>query len=404
VPVFEYQAKVAPGEILRGEMAAENAEAVAARLTERGLYPVAVAAKGDAAWGVRTTLGLARKPKRPALVLFTRQMANMLQAGMTLHAALDLVIKQTSSGQMKSILMALEEHLRQGSRFSEACAAHPAVFSKFYANMIRAGEAGGMLALVLDHLADFLEKEEDVHKQIRAALTYPLFMLAMGLLTVSILLTFVIPRLVSMFEEMGQTLPLPTRMLVAISSFLSQHWVVILLALVAIVVLVRSQRAKPEFRERIDRLKLRLPFLGQLVVQGEVTQFARTLNALLAHGVPIHLAFEVVVAACKNLILQAELRHAGEAIRQGGRLGASLSASTHLPVTLSQMIAIAESTNQLEVVLDRIATAGAKDVERKVSLFTRLLEPAMIILIGAVVGFIVFAMMLPIFQMDFVVQ
>ncbi len=403
MPLFTYQAKVFPSEIVHGEMVADSVETVAARLIEQGLHPTAITHKQDEQ---RARLNQFRASRRShgAVVLFTRQLASMLAAGITLHAALRLLAAQPAPNPLQSVVKHLAECLRDGHRFSEACAAWPKIFSAFYVNMIRAGETGGMLELVLEHLADFLEKEDEMRKQIRVALAYPALMLTMGALTTSILLTFVVPRIVSMFDAMGQVLPWPTRLLVAISGFSSHYWPLLMSAVIGLVLAIKAWRVKPEFKQKFDRLKLRLPVLGVIIVQAEVTQFARTLSALLAHGVPVHHAFEVVIAACKNSILQTDFRRTAEAIRRGGPIGATLLHSPHLPAMLGQMISVAEETNQLETVLEKIADAGAREVERRVALFTRLLEPAMIILLGAVIGFIVFAMMLPIFQMDFMVQ
>lgn len=405
MPVFKYQAKASPEETVNGEAAADSVESLAARLIDQGLYPVGISRLQEGhvlrAGGRNMRV---RRPRRAALALLTRQMAGMLTAGLTLHAALRLLSSQALYKPMRVVLDDLVERLRDGQQFSTACAAWPGVFSALYVNLIRAGEAGGMLELVLDHLADFLEKEDEVRRQIRAALAYPVLMLGLGMVTVSILMTFVVPRIVSMFDDIGQTLPLPTRVLVAVSGFLTQYWPVILVAGIALAMAAKIHRPTSEFRRKAHNLMLRLPFLGRLIIQGEVTQFARTLSALLGHGVPIHRAFEVAVAASRNMILQAEFQQAGEAIRRGRGVGASLLQSAHLPAVLGQMLAIAEETNQLETTLDKIANSSGREVERMVAIFTRLLEPVMIIIVGAFIGFIVFAMMLPIFQMDFVVQ
>lgn len=407
MPVFKYTAKAAPGETVSGEMHAENVTALSARLHEMGLFALEVTpVRNGRAARPHGPMALFRKsvPNKSALVVFTRQLASMLEAGLTLHTAIQLSQKQAEPGPMQEILRDLAERLRDGYRFSDACAAWPKIFSEFYINMIKAGEAGGMLELVLDHLADFLEKEDNVQKQIQAALAYPVLMLGMGLLTVVLLLTFVVPRLVAMFQEIGQSLPLPTRILIAISGFLSHYWQYLLPAMIAIGLAVRNRYTQPGFRESLDRQKLALPFFGKLIVQGEVAQFARTLGALLGHGVPIQRAFEVVIAACKNTVLRAQFQRAADSIRAGRRIGASLLECQGLPTMLGQMVGIAEETNQLELVLGRIAKSGAQEVERRVAIFTRLLEPIMIIAVGAVIGFIVFAMMMPIFQMNFAVQ
>lgn len=404
MPVFRYLAKASPEEIVTGEMQAESSDSLVAQLTKIGLYPVEISLREEPALRASHFRILSRKPARGALILFTRQMANMLETGITVHAALHILQKQTTPGPMRQILQDLEQRLRDGYPFSEACAARPKVFSKFYVNMLRAGETGGMLPLVIEHLADYLEREDDAQKQVRAALAYPTLMFGMGMITITLLLTFVVPRIVSMFDEIGQTLPLPTRILVSVSHFVSHNWAWMLLVVIVLIISIRMKRANPNFKLKLDDFKLRLPFFGSLIVQAETTQFARTLSALLGHGVPIHQAFEVVVAACKNLILQEQFRQAAEAIRRGERIGVSLLAGNRLPPLLGQMISIAEESNQLETVLEKIANSGIREVERRVAIFTRLLEPAMIVLLGTVIGFIVFAMMLPIFQMDFVVQ
>jgi general secretion pathway protein F len=405
MPVFAYCAKASPTEIVAGEMAAESAEVLAARLFEKGLHPLEIARKEELRHSATGARGFfSRRAAKRTVVLFTRQVAHMLEAGMNLHAALRLLVRQSSLGPLLHVARDLAERVREGQKFSEACAAWPKIFSAFYVSMIAAGEAGGMLELVLQQLADFLEKEDDLRQQVRVVLAYPLLMLAMGAATVVLLLAFVVPRMVSMFDEMGQTLPLPTRILIAVSAGMASYWWLLLLAGIFLRQILQARRGRPEFQIALDAFKLRMPFLGPLQVEAEVAQFARTMSALLARGVPVHRAFDVVLAACKNLVLKTEFQAAAEAVRRGAGLGAGFARGRHLPALFGQMLTIAEETNQLEIVLEKIAAASAKEVERRVTLFTKLLEPAMIILVGAVIGFVVFAMMLPIFQMDFVVQ
>ncbi len=405
MPVFKFMAKLSPEEIVEGEMQAESASALVTHLTESGLFPVEISAvKERHVLGENALRFARRKPARKALILFTRQLANLLEANMTVHSALLILQKQAGVESLHLILKDIISRLQDGQSFSKACAAWPKLFSNFYVNMVRAGEAGSMLGLVLLHLADHLEDEDSVQKEIRAALAYPILMLGMAMITVTLLLAFVVPNIVQMFDEMGQTLPLPTRILMLISNFVSRNWLLLAAVVAGLAGLVKINLAKQNFREKLDELRLKLPFFGTLTIQAEVVQFARTLGALLAHGVPIHKAFDVVVASCKNLALQKEFKASAESIRHGGRIGASLLQAEFLPPLLGQMISTAEQTNQLETVLDRIAVSEKKEVERRVAIFTKLLEPAMIVVLGAVVGFIVFSMMMPIFQMDFVVQ
>ncbi|RMI25803.1 MAG: type II secretion system F family protein [Calditrichaeota bacterium] len=405
MPLYNYTAKASPDKVVRGEMYAQNTSALSDRLIGMGLHPLdIVPAEEEQGLPHRWWRRFLRAPARADLIRFTRQLATLVGAGVTVHGGLELLSKQYAQSPMGRVLEGILERVRDGQRLSEACSAWPEVFSEFYVNMIRAGEAGGMLELVLDHLADFLEKEDEVRKQIQAALAYPVLMLIIGMITVTVLLTFVVPRIVDMFQEMGQQLPLPTRMLIGVSHLVTHWWWLLLILLVGGVALGKTRLSQPAFRRRVDGWKLKLPFFGGLIVQGEITQFARTLSALLSHGVPVHRAFEVVMAACKNSVIREEFRQAGEAIRKGARIGRSLQAGKHFPDMTARMLSIAEETNQLETVLERIARSGSREIERRVAIFTRLLEPAMIILIGGIIGFIVFAMMMPIFQIDFVVQ
>lgn len=405
MPAFRYLAKASPRETVRGEMRAENSAALVARLTEQGLFPLEIEqVRDDGQKRFALQSLFARRRRRAESITFTQQLALMLFSGLTLHAALGLLQKQYKGRPMQQVIHDLVEKLRDGQRFSEACEAWPAYFSKFYVNMIRAGETGGMLELVLGHLAEYLEHENDVRRHIQVALAYPLFMLGMGLITVSVLLTFVVPNIVSMFEDIGQALPLPTRILVVLSDLASAYWPVALLLIASGALFWHFKGNDPALRKKLDEYKLRLPFFSGLIIQGEVAQFGRTLGALLAHAVPIHLAFEVVVASCKNRIIQSEFQAAATAIKRGGGIGASLSTARHLPAMLGDMIRVAEETNQLENALNKVAQASARDVEQRIALFTKLLEPAMIGLLGLMIGFIVFAIMMPIFQMDFVVQ
>ncbi len=405
MPVFEYMAKAAPNQVVRGRMQAESESALIHKLSEKGLYPLDISPVNG---GMRRNMPgvtlFQRKKIAGYRLLMTRQLANMLAAGMSLYDAINYLRHQLPPGPFQDVVRDIQEKLKEGYRFSEACQAWPKVFSPFYVNMIRAGEAGGMLDLILDQLADFLENEDEVRKQVQTALIYPAVMLSMGLITVTVLLTVVIPKIVSMFEEMHQTLPFPTRVLIQVSNLATRDWPLLLLGAAGMYGLLRIARRRPSFQWWLDRVKLRLPFFKDLLIQAETTQFARTLSALLAHGVPVQQALKVVMASCKNRIIRREFARVAESVRQGGRLGAGLRGSPVLPPLFGEMIAIAERTNQLEETLKKIADAGAREIERRVNIFTRMLEPTMILLLGLVIGFIVFAIMLPIFQIDFVVQ
>jgi type II secretory pathway component PulF len=265
---------------------------------------------------------------------------------------------------------------------------------------VRSGEVGGMLGSVLARLADIAEKEDEVYVKVRAALIYPALILFVGMGTVAALLIFVIPRLVSLFQEVGQTLPLPTRILLELSGWLASYWWVVVVAAAAAAFLVRRATRAPGARLTIDRAKLRLPLWGVLIKKVEIARFARTLATLLNQGVPILPAMQVVVQATGNELLRGELQQMGEQLRGGATLSQGMRRARLFPTFVTHMVAVGEEAGAMDRALFKVAETYEREVDRAIKSMTSLIEPLMILIVGAAVGFIVISMLLPIFEID----
>jgi type II secretory pathway component PulF len=266
--------------------------------------------------------------------------------------------------------------------------------------MVRSGEVGGMLGGVLARLADFGEKEDELLVKVRSALAYPTLILLVGMGTVAVLLIFVIPKLVSLFQEVGQVLPLPTRILIGLSGWLAGYWWLLASLAGVAIFLVRRVRLLPGGRMAIDRIKLRIPIMGPLIKKVEIARFAQSLGTLLSHGVPILGAMQVVGQATGNELLKAELRQIGEQLKGGTSLSQGMRQGSVFPLLVTHMVAVGEEAGTLDRALFKIADTYEREADRAMKLMTSLVEPAMILVMGSLVGFIVISMLLPIFQID----
>jgi type II secretory pathway component PulF len=314
--------------------------------------------------------------------------------------ALDTILGQTQNRYLKSILAEVISRIKDGKSFSEALGNYPDVFSNLYISMIKAGEIGGNLEETLSRLEDFSQKEQELKSTIKGALAYPAFIAVVGALTISILIGFVIPRLIVMFQDMGEILPLPTRILIATAGFLKGYWWFIL-SIVFIIVFICIRRFKnPEGRIAIDRLKLKLPLAGVIIQKIEISRFARTLGTLISSGIDIIPALEIAGGVINNVIMKQEIRRFQEEIHQGGSFTTSIKNSKFFPVFVTNIVSVGEEAGTLERSLLQVADEYSKEIERTLKTLTRLVEPAMILLMGLIVGFIVISMLLPIFQID----
>ena len=335
----------------------------------------------------------------------TRQLATLLGAGLPLVQSLTTLIAQTSHPQLKTILSRVREEVNEGNSFSQTMTHYPQVFPAFYLNMVRAGEASGTLHLVLERLADFSEKQQALKGRVRAALAYPLFMFLIGSVVLFFLVTFVVPNVTRIFDEMHQTLPLITIILIGVSRFLETFWWVIVAGLIGAFVALKYFLSKTQKgRTLLDRTLLALPVIGQMNRKMAVARFSRTLGTLLESGVPLLASLEIVRNIVGNSLISAAIQKAGHDVREGQSLSAPLARSGIFPAISVEMISVGEQSGNLEPMLYRIAEAYEKEVESSITMLTSLLEPIMILVMGLAVGFIVVSILLPIFEMNQLVR
>jgi len=399
---YRYKAKDSRKEMITGILEAETEQAALAKLSQMGYFPLSIEREEASSEGQTDplSLGFFTRIRRRDITFFTRQLADLLESGLPLMRAIDVLWEQTENRRLQEVLASLASQVREGKSFSEALALYPKIFSNLYVNLVKSGEVGGMLSEVLARLADFGENEEELRTKVRAALAYPILILFVGMATVAVLLIFVVPKLVSLFQDVGQILPLPTRILIEISQGLVHYWWVVLSMVVLSVFLLRRGRLSQRVRLAIDGVKLRLPVWGPLIKKVEIANFARSLATLLSHGVPILQAMQVVVRATENELLRGEFERIGEQLKGGTTLSQEIRRGRMFPALVTNMVAVGEEGGNLDRSLFKIADTYEREADRAMKLMTTLVEPVMILVMGSIVGFIVIAMLMPIFEID----
>jgi len=405
MPRYIYKAKRSPTEIIEGKIEAENQHQAAVKLSERGLFTINIEEE-TSAYIKRSRnpfFFLAHIPLRD-LSNFTRQLSNLLDSGLTMLNGLGVLIDQTDNLRLRQVIESVRGDVKDGATFSAALAKHPKVFSVLYVNMVASGELSGTLEGVLRRLSEFLEKDEDMLSKIRASLAYPMLMAFVGSVTIFVLLSFVAPRLTAIFSDLGQALPLPTQILITISSFFSKFWFFILALIAAAAILFGRWAHTKAGKTTLDKLKLKLPFIGQFVKKAEISRFGRTLGTLVANGVPIIQAMNVATNTIDNDIIKEELDKARKDVVEGASISRSIKKTGHFPSMMVNMIAVGEESGSLESALFKVADAYDTEIDRTIKTITSLLEPVLILFMGIIVGFIVIAMLLPIFQLNMMVR
>lgn len=402
MPKYTYIAKPHPNKTIQGEIEAESEQDAVSKLTKSGFFPTLVKLKELAT----EREGIFRFHKIPSrdIVMAIRQLASLTEGNVNILSGLTVVSSQTSNKHLRAILIDIINKVKDGKSLSESMALYPAVFPGLYTAMIHSGEAGGNLELSLRRLADFLEKEEEFKNSILAALTYPAFIFSVGVVTVIILIGFVIPRLVTMFEDMGEILPLPTRILIGTSDFLRSYWWFILAVTAAFVFLLRRLYRLPQTRLVWDNFKIRIIILGEIILKTDIGRLMRTLSLLLSSGIPIVSALDISTSVIQNQMLKLQVQRFKDEISSGSSLSSCLKNTRLFPAFVTNIVTVGEETGALESSLLRIADDYEKDVDRSLKTLTRLFEPMVILVIGLVVGFIVLAMLLPIFQINLIVR
>jgi len=406
MPVFEYIAINTASKRVKGVLDADSTQAARQKLREMELMPVQVGETTKTAKPTRevTLSEFFARPKTADIALFTRQLAVLLRAGMPHVDALDAVLDQIESKGLIKIVYQIKETISEGAALSVALDQHKRYFPKLYVNMVKAGESSGALEIVLFRLADYMDKQLALRRRVTSALMYPSLMIVVGFGVLFFLMTYIIPTITKIFLQLNRALPAPTVILINVSSFLRSYWWA-MAALFALALLLLDQYQRTEGgRARWDRLKLALPIFGKLNRKMAVARFARTLGTLTQSGVNLMDSLEIVKSIVDNRVIALAVDDAQESVRKGEDLASSLKRSKVFPPVVIHMIALGERSGQLEDMLISVADTFDDEVDTTLAGIVSLLEPAMIVIMAVVVGFIVLAMLLPIFDMNRIVQ
>ena len=407
---FRYQAIGQTGAAVQGIIEAEDRKAALRLLGQRGLFPsnleicgtngVTMAAPGDAS-GKASAVGRGRGVSRKDVTAFTRELSALVSAGIPIPQALDSLGEENENPTFRDVVLRIAESVQRGVALSAALEEHPKLFGKLYASMVRVGEEAGQLPVVMADLANLMEHEDEVRGEVKAAVAYPVFVLCFGFITVTILLTVVLPRLFSMLEEILPVLPLPTLILLRISNVLHRDWIAILLVSGAVVVGgLWKFLSTPKGAEAWDKLKLRLPVVGSIFRAAALARFARTLGTLVKAGVSLLPALKIVENTIGNRVLAAQIARVAEETRGGDSLAGPLRKLGIFPRTVVQMIDVGEETGKLDEMLLKVAAIEERQMRADIKVLISLLAPVLIVGVGGVIGFMVIAILLPIFKMS----
>jgi len=410
---FRYRALGGGGASVGGVIEAEDRKAALRLLGERGLFPssleiapaLAAAVNADTAPSAdnpvlrREASVFGKRVGRKEITAFTREMSALLGAAIPIPQALDGLAEEENPA-LREVIAKVAESVRKGASFSAALQEHPSLFPNLYVSMVRVGEEAGVLPKVMSDLADLLEHEDEVRSEVMSAVAYPLFVLGFGVITVTVLLTWVMPRLFGMLQEMLHVLPWPTLLLLKVSGFMHRYWLAVVLGVPGVIAGAWYYRRTPEGGELWDRLKLRLPVMGSVFRAAALSRFARTLGTLAKSGVSLLPALKIVENTIGNRVLARQVARVAEETRGGDSLAGPLRKLNLFPRTVVQMIDVGEESGKLDDMLLKVAEIEERHMRARTKTLVSLLAPALILVVGALVGFIVIALLLPIFKMS----
>lgn len=405
--LYKYKAKKGPNKIINSVINAASHQDAIDKISEMGYLPMHIEEVRDGAAAVFSNKNLTRiKLKSKQITVFTRQIAVLLRSGVPILKGLMILADQALNPNFKAILNTINAQIKDGNSFSTALASFPNIFSTLYVSLVRAGEDSGTLEVALLRIAEYRQKQEKIFTDIKTALTYPILMALVGTGTIIFMLTFVMPRLLGIFARLGQELPLPTKILISISNFLTQWWVWAIVVLIVLILVLYFKNNAPSRRRKIfiSQLKLKMPIFGEIFLKAELARFSRTLELLLDSGVHVLAALQRSIPIIENEIMQDELNKSYKAIEQGESFGATLSQSAIFPKFMVNLISVGEESGNLEDALRELALTYEGETDEAVKVMTNLLEPMMILIMGIIVGFIIVSMLLPVFQLNVMVN
>ncbi|MCX7912959.1 MAG: type II secretion system F family protein [Thermodesulfovibrionales bacterium] len=389
--IFSYKATSIQGAVVEGFIEASDEKAAIEKIRNSGYIPIRISlSKED------VSRGFSLKSKRGNLIIFTTELSSLLSAGLPLDRSLNILSEISEDKYMKRIIQSILKSIREGSSFSEALQKHPDIFPRIYINMIKAGEAGGVLNVVLDKLNEYLESSKELKDHIFSAMIYPTILLFTGGISIIILLTYVLPKFSVIFSEIGTSLPLPTKILLSISNFLQSFWWLIFGLIFSGLILLKLYVKKPSGRYKWDSLKLKL--FRDIIIKLETARFCRTLGTLLKSGVPLLQALNNSKEVINNQLISSTIDIVSKGAKEGQGVFVPLQKAKVFPDLALSMIKVGEETGQLDEMLIKVATTYEKSLRITIKRFISLLEPFLILFMGLIIGFIVLAMLMAIFS------
>jgi general secretion pathway protein F len=397
MPAFIYKAVTSDGELVKGILNGTSRSQVINQIQSQGQTPIRVDASTDTAGRARRMQRITRQRiTTQHIAAFTRELGTLLRAGIPLERALAILASLADGARMRSLIEGVRQQVKTGDTLADAMQAQEEVFSRFYLNLVRAGEAGGALEVVLERLAEQLEQSQEMRNNLLSALIYPAILVLVALSSIFILLGYVVPRFTELFEGVGEVLPLSTRITIATGEFLQHYgWIMVLLA-VATGWLVHYQLGQPRSRYRWHRRFLRLPLVGPIITRIEVARFARTLGTLLDNGVPLLQALGIVKDTAGNEVIASGLERVAGSLREGQSLATPLAEVAHFPAFASHMIRVGEESGQLVEILQQVAHTYERETQASIKRALVLLEPALILVLGVVIAAVIISILVAI--------
>lgn len=422
MPVYSWKGLNGAGKTVTGTRDADGPKALRQLLRKDGIFITEhrevlaggqrAAARSNAAPGEKVPFfkreidfkGMVERVRPQEVAVFTRQLATLLKAGIPLAEALGALAEQGDNKKLQMVLAEVRQKVNEGSALADTLNAHPAIFPELYTNMVRSGEAAGNLDAVLARLADFLDAQHTLRSKVSGALTYPIIMVVLGTIIMGVLMVVVVPKITSIFTDMGKTLPWNTELLIFTADVMGSYWWALIVVAGLVYAWYRRWSRTVKGRAVVDRVKLKLPLIGPLVRYVGVARFARTLATMLAAGVPVLSALEITKKVLNNTVLEKVVEEARDAIREGESIATPLKRSNQFPSLMVHMVSVGERSGQLEAMLENVASAYERDVDGKVSRLTTILSPLLIVVMALCVVFIVFSVLQPILDMQNFVQ
>ena len=395
--VFAYRGRTASG-IITGELEAEDRMTAVAQLRAKGVVATAVRERSSRIGFLETLRTRRRKAKDKHLAIYTRQFSTMIDAGLPIVQCLNILSEQSESKVLRHVTTAIARDVEGGSTLADAYRKHPRTFQDLYTNMLQAGEAAGILDVVLQRLATYIEKAASLKRKVKSAMVYPTTIISVAVLVIIFMMTFVIPTFATMFTQLGAELPLPTTIVLAMSEFTRRYILLILAAIAGFVFSLRAVYRTDRGSRVIDRVMLKVPVVGMLIQKVAVARFTRTLGTLVAAGVPILEGLRITARSAGNRVVEGAVMQAREAVTAGRPLSEPLRTAPVFPPMVTHMISVGESTGSLDQMLSKIADFYDDEVDTAVSALMSLLEPIMIVILGVIIGGLVVALYLPIFK------